>query len=979
MAEEKIVIEVEIDDNAAAQKLSQIKKEISDLRKEQNECSKAIREGNDVSGEMAKKFAENTKRLNELNAAEKDYTQVVITASKRGDNYTDSLNSMSAQLVELKKQYRSLSSDLRDGSTGKDLLQRITELDTKLKDAEASMGEFHRNVGNYTGSMNDFAKTMLGSNEKVAKLAELFGANMVDGLRAGTAGIKAFSKALLSSPFTIILTTVKTLSVVFGQLKARFDENKDAQDRLRAAIERLQPVFNALKSVADAMINTFVNVVDKVSTLTTKFIGLKDTRIAGEDEVRKLQKENHQAQIDDINALSREYTKAYKLRAAAYLRTLKEQTTEKAKQEAIEERIRNLEKEIEEVERATAASISEQAVDLERLYTNMLANEKKLQAQAELRRRESSAGYTEERRNIERTYTQLQSTFSRSERYWTDALANIRKQIAGTNTDVQKAFEALEKSPSVSRIRKFVIELTSALKVRGLYEQSSTDSDEVREPLTELSYDETLEKIKSLEDYLSVTGELRKKIQEAENDFRDFELDTWSKIDKDIPPRMSAAAILTQYNIVREELASLVEGMDYSDFAPVVLEMLKNNTLPSLISKPVADTLRKTMYSARYTDEELQEAIKNLTEFSQELSAAMWQKSKTTNYLGDWFYNIDETNITTTAQESFERIWGTRLAALKEFSTEYSQAEKEATEDWISWYSETVSKLKDSLISGSLDEVSSSIKELKDAGLTDLYGDFEALIELMNNPLSVDASESFFAFLLRNLKLTTEEIEKLTQKFNELRTDAFIDRIGDVEGALNEVIETSKSLADSVALDSQSVRESYQSMTEAEVKAAKFEQLMSLVQIALSGTVATAKAIQVASKSSATWIDMLVAIATSVSTITALIATTVTTVKKLSIPASPKFAEGGIVPGTSYTGDKVHARLNSGEMVLTMEDQKRLLGLIRAPNTTEMSYRVQVQSLKEALSEMKAPVLVYKDFEKFTNRRENRHNLTQYS
>jgi hypothetical protein len=36
----------------------------------------------------------------------------------------------------------------------------------------------------------------------------------------------------------------------------------------------------------------------------------------------------------------------------------------------------------------------------------------------------------------------------------------------------------------------------------------------------------------------------------------------------------------------------------------------------------------------------------------------------------------------------------------------------------------------------------------------------------------------------------------------------------------------------------------------------------------------------------------------------------------LAAAALPAFANGGIVGGNSYTGDKVLARVNSGEMIL---------------------------------------------------------------
>ncbi len=40
-----------------------------------------------------------------------------------------------------------------------------------------------------------------------------------------------------------------------------------------------------------------------------------------------------------------------------------------------------------------------------------------------------------------------------------------------------------------------------------------------------------------------------------------------------------------------------------------------------------------------------------------------------------------------------------------------------------------------------------------------------------------------------------------------------------------------------------------------------------------------------------------------------------------------QFATGGIVPGTSYTGDKVIARVNSGEMILNSQQQARLFAI----------------------------------------------------
>lgn len=43
-------------------------------------------------------------------------------------------------------------------------------------------------------------------------------------------------------------------------------------------------------------------------------------------------------------------------------------------------------------------------------------------------------------------------------------------------------------------------------------------------------------------------------------------------------------------------------------------------------------------------------------------------------------------------------------------------------------------------------------------------------------------------------------------------------------------------------------------------------------------------------------------------------------------PTPPKFANGGIVPGSSFTGDNVLARVNSGEVILNAAQQNNLAG-----------------------------------------------------
>lgn len=67
--------------------------------------------------------------------------------------------------------------------------------------------------------------------------------------------------------------------------------------------------------------------------------------------------------------------------------------------------------------------------------------------------------------------------------------------------------------------------------------------------------------------------------------------------------------------------------------------------------------------------------------------------------------------------------------------------------------------------------------------------------------------------------------------------------------------------------------------------------------------------------------------------------------------AIPKFANGGIVGGSSPEGDKVLARLNSGEMVLNRSQQGTLYGLLNSRGNVQVSgeFRIRGRDLMAAI------------------------------
>lgn len=116
----------------------------------------------------------------------------------------------------------------------------------------------------------------------------------------------------------------------------------------------------------------------------------------------------------------------------------------------------------------------------------------------------------------------------------------------------------------------------------------------------------------------------------------------------------------------------------------------------------------------------------------------------------------------------------------------------------------------------------------------------------------------------------------------------------------------------------------------------------------------------------------IAAIATTVATVLANIASAVSTVK------SAKFATGGVVEGDPTKIDSVPAMLTAGEVVLNADQQARLLyslaqGNVAAGVDNTATLRA---AMSEALQEMPAPVMVYREFEEFKARTTQYNELT---
>lgn len=180
---------IQIDAGDTLRTVKSLKQEISDLRDELLNLEQGTQEYDDVQ----KQLQEDVNDLNTVMGAHKDKSEALE------GSYDDLQN----QLKELKAAWKSTNDEAERDVLG----QKINDLNNQLKEMDASIGDFHRNVGNYESAWNGLTGVM----ENGEKITDDLGK-----------GIKAFGTAIGLSE-----KQVNGLSDVLKRLKDGFKIAKD--------------------------------------------------------------------------------------------------------------------------------------------------------------------------------------------------------------------------------------------------------------------------------------------------------------------------------------------------------------------------------------------------------------------------------------------------------------------------------------------------------------------------------------------------------------------------------------------------------------------------------------------------------------------------------------------------------------------------------------------------------------------------------
>lgn len=239
------------------------------------------------------------KTLTDLNKVQNAYNEALSVSKKKTDDAAGSYNALSKEMSELKKQFKATN----DESERQKIGEKIVSINDKLKEMDASIGNYQRNVGNY-------ASAFTGGLEKIGeKFAALN--NPMALAKKGVHALNGAFKALIANPIgAVIAAIVATVKA----LVAAFKSNEEASNKLKVAFSAFEPVINAVKNALGYVVNIIGDALIAISKLAegVRSAGVKIVELLNKiglvsDEKLKSIKDNIAAQKDALSE-SRELT-----------------------------------------------------------------------------------------------------------------------------------------------------------------------------------------------------------------------------------------------------------------------------------------------------------------------------------------------------------------------------------------------------------------------------------------------------------------------------------------------------------------------------------------------------------------------------------------------------------------------------------------------------------------------------------------------
>lgn len=198
--------------------------------------------------DMDETSEEYEERVEEIDKVQDKLNKAMKATGDRTKDAEGSYNALSKKMSELKKAFK----ETNDEAERDKLAKQIVGINDQLKEMDASIGNYQRNVGNYEGA---FTKGLAGITSQVQALS--------NPLAIAKNGVLALGKALKSLIANPVGAFIMTIVVAVKALKKGFEQSETASNSLKRAFSALQPVMNAISNVFTGFANIVGNIAEK--------------------------------------------------------------------------------------------------------------------------------------------------------------------------------------------------------------------------------------------------------------------------------------------------------------------------------------------------------------------------------------------------------------------------------------------------------------------------------------------------------------------------------------------------------------------------------------------------------------------------------------------------------------------------------------------------------------------------------------------
>lgn len=267
------------------EQLIKLESELKSISEAQKKLNEAEKNGDITGGALLKKREALVERERTLKAAKSELNTVLTREEKLLQAAVGSYDEMSHSLELMKRAYKQMNETEKSSTNGKVLASEIQKADKQLKEISASMGEFQRNVGNYTGALNnEYApaiKNALGLNNTFAdsllKLSETGedGGGFFDNLSTKT---KAFGNTLLTLLKNPVFLSIAGIAAAGAAFKFWYDYNKGLVEASRLTTQftglhgdEMKHYRNEVQTVADTFEVDFKETLIATNAVSKQF------------------------------------------------------------------------------------------------------------------------------------------------------------------------------------------------------------------------------------------------------------------------------------------------------------------------------------------------------------------------------------------------------------------------------------------------------------------------------------------------------------------------------------------------------------------------------------------------------------------------------------------------------------------------------------------------------------------------------------